>query len=131
MSGEFIVLGLNYGGHDTSAALMREGELVAACEQERYTGDKHSRLFPVDAVQDCFQQTGIRQSDLSGVGFAFDPTYHINEAYLVPAIKDPTKVERIIDDIERIKENFLIESLIRNTLNYDGRICYFNHHLCT
>ena len=130
MPGEFIVLGLNYGGHDTSAALMREGELLAACEQERYTGDKHSRLFPVDAVQDCFQQAGIKQSDLSEVGFAFDPTYHIKEAYLVPAMNDPTKVERIIDDIEKIKENFAIESLIRNKLNYGGRISYFNHHLC-
>ena len=67
MPGEFIVLGLNYGGHDTSAVLMREGELLAACEQERYTGDKHSRLFPVDAVKDCFQQAGIKQSDLSEV----------------------------------------------------------------
>ena len=56
MSGEFIVLGLNYGGHDTSAALMREGELVAACEQERYTGDKHSRLFPMNPVQICYKK---------------------------------------------------------------------------
>ena len=36
----FSVLGINFGGHDTSAALMIDGEIVAACEQERYSREK-------------------------------------------------------------------------------------------
>ena len=38
------ILGIHYGGHDTSAALMIDGKLVAACEEERYTKNKHTRI---------------------------------------------------------------------------------------
>ena len=37
------ILGIHYGGHDTSAALIINGKLVAACEEERYTKNKHTR----------------------------------------------------------------------------------------
>ncbi len=49
------ILGVKYISHDTAAALMRDGKIIAACEQERYTLDKHSRLFPIDAVRDCLK----------------------------------------------------------------------------
>ena len=39
------ILGIKYGGHDTSASLLINGKIVAACAQERYTKDKHSRQF--------------------------------------------------------------------------------------
>lgn len=46
-----VVLGINWGGHDTSAAIMINGEIIAACEEERYNGEKHTRLFPKMAIQ--------------------------------------------------------------------------------
>ena len=49
------VLGIKYGGHDSSAALLVNGKLVAACAQERYTRDKHSKLFPTEAINDCLK----------------------------------------------------------------------------
>ena len=39
------ILGINYGGHDTSASIIIDGNLVAACEEERYDKIKHSRNF--------------------------------------------------------------------------------------
>jgi carbamoyltransferase len=53
MSQRDIVLGIQFGGHDTAAGLMIDGRLLAACEQERYCGEKHTRDFPVDAIADC------------------------------------------------------------------------------
>ena len=44
------ILGLNYGGHDTSACITINGKVIAACEQERYDYQKHSRNFPIDAI---------------------------------------------------------------------------------
>ena len=49
------ILGIKYGGHDTSAALMIDGNLVAACAQERYTKDKHSRQFPKRGYRRLFK----------------------------------------------------------------------------
>ena len=48
-----IVLGIQYGGHDTAASVMIDGRLIAACEQERYSREKHCRRFPNDAIADC------------------------------------------------------------------------------
>ena len=52
------ILGINFGGHDTSATIIKNGEIVAACEQERYDGIKHSRKFPIDAINDCLKIFG-------------------------------------------------------------------------
>ena len=47
------ILGINYGGHDTSASIMIDGNLLAACEEERYDKIKHSRNFPINLILDC------------------------------------------------------------------------------
>ena len=54
-----VILSLTPIGHDTAAALMINGEIVAACVQERYTRDKHSYKFPLEAVKDCLSIAGI------------------------------------------------------------------------
>ena len=51
MEKNIIILGLNFGGHDTSACLMKNGELLFACEEERYTKEKHTRDFPKNAIK--------------------------------------------------------------------------------
>ncbi len=47
---EYHCLGINYPSHDTAAALMINGSIVAACEQERFDLQKHSGNFPLDAI---------------------------------------------------------------------------------
>ena len=63
------ILGIAYGGHDTSAALMINGELVSACAQERYSLDKHSRQFPIDAINDCLSIGGIPISNIDQIAY--------------------------------------------------------------
>ena len=46
------VLGINYGGHDTSACILGDGNILAACEEERYCKAKHPRIFPKEAIKD-------------------------------------------------------------------------------
>ena len=125
-----LILGINHGGHDASAAIMRDGELIAACEQERYTRDKHSRAFPSDAIRDCLLQSSCAIEDLAEIAYAFDPIMHIQEAYLRPALQNPERIQRIIDDAERIRDTFLVEKLIRQETGFNGPISYRNHHLC-
>jgi carbamoyltransferase len=130
MTRPFTVLGINHGGHDTSAALMQEGELVAACEQERYTLDKHSRRFPVEAIQDCLDRVGIGIEGVDELAFAFQPLYHIREVYLRPALTDKNRIGTLISDIHRIDENYSIEALIRQKTNFLGKLNYYHHHMC-
>lgn len=64
-------LGLNIL-HDTSAALVVDGELVCAVEEERFNRDRHTAAFPHEAIDYCLRQAGIAREDLSGVGLTFD-----------------------------------------------------------
>ena len=61
------ILGICFGGHDTSAALMIGGELVSACEEERYNRDKHTRAFPINAIKDCLKIGGIAMQDINEI----------------------------------------------------------------
>ena len=130
MTQPFTVLGVNHGGHDTSAALMRDGELVAACEQERYTLDKHSRAFPKEAIQDCLDRAGINIDQVSELAFAFQPLYHIREAYLRPALSDVDRIGALISDIDRIRDNYSSDALICENTGFGGKINYYHHHQC-
>lgn len=64
-------LGLNIL-HDTSAAIVVDGELVCAVEEERFNRDRHTAAFPNAAIEYCLAQAGVRREDVLGVGLTFD-----------------------------------------------------------
>lgn len=125
-----VILSLTFGGHDTSAALMVGGNLVAACAQERYTLDKHSRMFPIDAIRNCLEIGGIKISDLDQLAFCDDAEYLIRERYLRPALENKDRINVLIKDIEKIQETHLVEDRIRQETGFAGEICQYRHHLC-
>lgn len=124
------VLGIRYGGHDSAASLMIDGQVIAASSQERYDYDKHSRAFPIDAANDCLKTAGLQMNDLDEIAFANDPIYHINEFYLKSALKDPKRIKFLIQDAERIKMNYEMESITRDFTGFKGDINFYRHHLC-
>ena len=63
------ILGLNYGGHDTSACITIKGKVIAACEQERYDYIKHSRNFPIDSIKDCLKIANLKMKDIDLISF--------------------------------------------------------------
>ena len=130
MSKIFKVLGIEYGGHDTSATLMINGKIEAACEQERFDLKKHSRAFPKDAIQECLKIAGVKIDDLDEISFGGDYIDMIRKVYLKPALEKKERIEFLINDIERIKKFFNFEQIIRNETNYKGQINFYRHHLC-
>lgn len=67
------ILGLNYIFHDSSACLLIDGELVAAIEEERLTGEKHSQKFPERAIERCLQIANIKATEVDHVAVSFKP----------------------------------------------------------
>ena len=123
------ILGIKYLAHDTAAALMVNGILASACEQERYTLDKHSRLFPSDAIADCLNKAGLTIADVDEIAFGGDPEACIRRTYLDAAIRDPKRVGMMIQEFERIKEMYHSEKIIREKTGFQGKISFFDHHL--
>jgi len=127
---KFIVLSIKFGGHDTAAAIMINGKLIAACEQERYSLDKHSRRFPNEAIKDCLKIAKININKVDEIAFVNKPDYFINEFYLKPALNNPDRLDFLIKDIDSIKKNHLIETIIRKETKFKGNIKYYFHHDC-
>ena len=125
-----IILGITYGGHDSSACLTVGGKLVAACEEERFNRKKHTQEFPTLAINECLKKAGITINDVNEIGFIFDPILIIKEKYLKLALEDERKIQFMINDIERIKKTLNIESTIREKTGFKGKISFHLHHLC-
>jgi carbamoyltransferase len=82
------ILGISAFYHDSAAALVVDGEIVAAAQEERWTRKKHDFEFPFHAIDYCLQEGGLRPEDLDFVGFYDKPFLkfeRILETYLAYA----------------------------------------------
>ncbi len=67
------ILGISAFYHDSAAALIKDGEIVAAAQEERFTRKKHDSDFPQQAIDYCLQEAGIGPERLDYVGFYDKP----------------------------------------------------------
>ena len=67
------ILGISAYYHDSAAALLRDGEVIAAAQQERFTRKKHDERFPAEAISYCLEEGGIKLTDLDHVVFYDKP----------------------------------------------------------
>lgn len=130
MSTKHTVLAIQYGGHDTSAALMINGKLVAACEQERYSLDKHSRLFPKDAIRNCLEIGKISIDQVDEIAMTSSPLHWVRETYLRSALEDDKRIDFLIQDIERIKSTLKLAELYKAETGFSGKVTPYLHHIC-
>ena len=67
------ILGISAFYHDSAAALVRDGVLVAAAQEERFSRKKHDARFPVHAVAYCLKEAGLTADQLSYIAFYDKP----------------------------------------------------------
>ena len=60
-----FVLGISAFYHDSAAALVEDGRVVAAAQEERFTRQKHETSYPAHAIESCLEQAGIGLGDIS------------------------------------------------------------------
>ena len=130
MKKNFSVLGLNYGGHDSSAAIIVNGKLIAACEEERFSREKHSRGFPVEAIEECLKQAGLKINDVNEIALSHDPEAYIREFYLERAIESLDNIQFLFDDRDRISKQLSLLKDISQRMNYQGLMQSYRHHQC-
>ena len=67
------ILGISAFYHDSAAALLRDGDIVAAAQEERFTRKKHDANFPVKAIEYCLGEAKITMADVDFVVFYDKP----------------------------------------------------------
>lgn len=76
------ILGINAYHGDAAAALIKDGQLIAAVEEERFNRKKHCAGFPAMAVRYCLQEAGITPADLDHIGISRDPSANLHKKIL-------------------------------------------------
>jgi carbamoyltransferase len=77
-----LTLGINYGSHDSAAAIARDGEILFATAEERLSRKKHDGAFPLHAIRACLAHVGAQLSNLDEVAFGWQPVAAIRSADL-------------------------------------------------
>src|SRR4026209_2108505 len=79
------ILGINAYHGDAAAALIKDGRIVAAGEEERFNRVKHCAGFPAEAVRYCLETAGIVIEDVAHIGISRDPSAHLHKKILFAA----------------------------------------------
>ena len=123
------ILGISSYYHDSAACLLKNGKIIAAAQEERFTRKKHDQNFPSNAIKYCLSEAGINSSDLEIVAFYDKPFLkfeRILETYLAFA---PRGLSSFLKAIPLwIKKKLWIKELIKEELNYSGTILFPEHH---
>ena len=123
------ILGISAFYHDSAACLLRNGEIVAAGQEERFTRKKGDASFPSRAVAYCLDTAGISIDDVTYVGFYDKPLLkfeRILETYLGVAPRGFRSF--LMAGPLWIKDKLFIDKQLRNELRYKGEILYSEHH---
>jgi len=125
------ILGISCYFHDAAAALLRDGRLVAAAEEERFTRKKHDYAFPQRAIDFCLRMGGIRGADLDYVVF-FEKPFVKFERLLLSSLQTFPRSHRVFREamITWLGDKLWIKHLIGKRLGIaPGRILFSEHHL--
>ncbi len=123
------VLGISAFYHDSAACLLRDGEIIAAAQEERFTRKKGDASFPRHSVAYCLSAAGITVKDLAHVGFYDKPLLkfeRILETYLGTAPRGLQSF--LLAGPLWIKEKLFTDRQLHEDLGYDGDILYAEHH---
>ncbi|MDQ3098616.1 MAG: carbamoyl transferase [bacterium] len=135
-----ITLGINPFSHDSSAAIVKDGIIVAASSEERFNREKHSAKIPINAINFCIKKAGIKNvNEIQEISFGFN-FLHWRVLWLLDSIGlfkiIPVTTRTIIKNGDNhffnlIKNIFNIidtRYFIRNTLKYSGKVAFNDHH---
>lgn len=130
MTSKSYILGISAFYHDSAAALLVDGHIVAAAQEERFTRKKHDAEFPKNAVHYCLQKAGIAESDISIVAFYDKPFLkfeRILETYLAFA---PLGFTSFIKAVPLwVKEKLWMKELLKKELKgFSGEFIFPEHH---
>ncbi|MBW2663450.1 MAG: carbamoyltransferase [Deltaproteobacteria bacterium] len=123
------ILGISAFYHDSAACLVRDGEIVAAAQEERFTRKKHDFAFPKNATDFCFREGGLKGKDVDFVAFYDKPFIkfeRILQTYLAYA---PIGIKSFIKAMPLwVKQKLWMKEFIKKELGFEGKIIFPEHH---
>src|ERR1700759_3122393 len=123
------ILGISAYYHDSAACLLKDGEIFAAAQEERFTRKKHDHHFPVHAAAWCLQEAGIRARDLDHVVFYDKPLRKFERLVGTYVDYAPRGLTSFLQAMPLwLREKLYLREDISRQLDFAGTILFTEHH---
>jgi carbamoyltransferase len=124
------ILGLSFFYHDSAAALIQDGVVISAAQEERFTRKKHDESFPQNAIDFCLKYSDLSVADVDAIVFYEKPILKF-ERLLMTYIKTwPLGFSSFLKAmLSWLPSKLWVERKIRKTLKYEGPIYFTEHHM--
>lgn len=122
------ILGISCYYHDSASALILNGEIVAAAQEERFTRIKHDKSFPLNAINYCLEEAQISVSELKTIVYYDNPFMSLERALVNFVVSDnPSMINlKKLRDWSSTKLN--LKKDLRVLLNFEGLLVAAQHH---
>ena len=129
------VLGINASGALMSACILKDGDIIAACAEERFSRIKRDASFPHNAIKFCLNEVGIKFSQLNLISVGWNPAFYMerNTNSIYQALKDKgLYLYYVVNELGSADYTDSISQIEQNLLFKDGSkipVEYVDHHL--
>ncbi len=124
------ILGISCFYHDAAAALLLDGKVVAAAQEERFTRKRHDPDFPINAIRYALSHANLKASDLDYVVFYDKPFVKFERILQTYFATFPLGYRSFLKALPLwLKEKMWIRQTIMKELEYDGEILFTDHHV--
>jgi carbamoyltransferase len=124
------ILGISAFYHDSAASLIKDGEIICAVEEERFSRIKHDNNFPFKAVEFCLADAGITIGEVDYLSYYEKPLLKF-ERILDTFVKTyPLSLSPFVKSIpDWIGEKIQVEKNIKKDVGFEGQVFYISHHM--
>ena len=125
------ILGISAFYHDSAAALVVDGEIVAAAQEERFTRKKYDHNFPIKSIEFCLQQAGLQPEQVDYVGFYDKPLAKFERLIETYATFAPAGFWSYLKALPVwLRSKLHLQRELDNALGgqYRGRYIFADHH---
>lgn len=123
------VLGIACYYHDSSATILKDGVVVAAAEEERFSRAKHDHGFPAQSIEFCLRSAGISIEDVDYIAFYERPILKFERVLSQHLQMFPLSLKTFISSMPSwLSEKLRVRKMIRSQLKYVGPIIFVGHH---
>ncbi len=124
------ILGISCFYHDSSACLVRDGKVIAAAQEERFSRQKNTDAFPIHSLNYCAQQAGILFEDIAHIGYFEKPYLKLSRVLIEHLNMFPFSLKSFMRQMPKwMDDRLILPLLIKEELSTDTPVHFFKHHL--
>ena len=125
-----IILGISCFYHDSAVVIIKDGQVIAAAQEERFTRIKHDNNFPYKSIEYCLNSLRIAINEVDYIAFYEKPIIKFDRILTQHVQHFPKSIKIFFKTIPSwINEKLQIQKILKNKCHYHGKIIFIPHHL--